>query len=108
MPPEAKTRTTQSAHPLLLERVARHAHMKDINMMFISEILHEEEDHYIPPGIPEPFHEDFQQGSFAWDAEQEALLGRATELVGWRLRRVAGLQPSAVARPLSSASPRAS
>lgn len=45
---------------------------EDINMMFISEILHEEEDHYIPPGIPEPFHEDFQQGSFAWDAEQEA------------------------------------
>ena len=44
----------------------------DINAMFMSEVLHEEEDHYIPPGIPEPFHEDFQQGSFAWNAKQEA------------------------------------
>jgi len=44
---------------------------EDINIMFITEILHEEEDHYIPPGIPEPFHEDFKQGSFAWNAEQE-------------------------------------
>jgi len=45
---------------------------EDINVMFIAEILHEEEDHYIPVGIPEPFHEDFQQGSFSWNAEQEA------------------------------------
>lgn len=45
---------------------------EDINVMFITEILHEEEDHYIPPGIPEPFHSDFQQGSFAWNTEQEA------------------------------------
>lgn len=45
---------------------------EDINLMFITEILHEEEDHYIPPGIPEPFHEDFQQGSFSWNEEQEA------------------------------------
>lgn len=45
---------------------------EDINMMFITEILHEEEDHFIPEGIPEPFHEDFRQGSFSWNAEQEA------------------------------------
>lgn len=45
---------------------------EDINIMFITEVLHEEEDHYIPPGIPEPFHEDFQQGSFSWNASQEA------------------------------------
>lgn len=45
---------------------------EDINMIFITEILHEEEDHYIPPGIPEPFHEDFQQGSFSWNEGQEA------------------------------------
>lgn len=44
---------------------------EDINVMFITEILHEEEDHYIPLGIPEPFHDDFQQGSFSWNAEQE-------------------------------------
>lgn len=44
---------------------------EDINVMFITEILHEEEDQYIPPGIPEPFHEDFQQGSFSWSPEQE-------------------------------------
>eukprot|EP00928_Gymnodinium_smaydae_P014383 TRINITY_DN15258_c0_g1_i2.p1 TRINITY_DN15258_c0_g1~~TRINITY_DN15258_c0_g1_i2.p1 ORF type:complete len:739 (+),score=148.48 TRINITY_DN15258_c0_g1_i2:277-2493(+) len=45
---------------------------EDINIMFITEVLHEEEEHFIPPGIPEPFHEDFSQGSFAWDAKQEA------------------------------------
>eukprot|EP00746_Dinoflagellata_sp_MGD_P067009 gnl/MRDRNA2_/MRDRNA2_27685_c0_seq1.p1 gnl/MRDRNA2_/MRDRNA2_27685_c0~~gnl/MRDRNA2_/MRDRNA2_27685_c0_seq1.p1 ORF type:complete len:691 (-),score=121.36 gnl/MRDRNA2_/MRDRNA2_27685_c0_seq1:73-2145(-) len=45
---------------------------EDINILFICEILHEEEDQYIPPEIPEPFRDDFQQGSFAWNAEQEA------------------------------------
>jgi len=45
---------------------------EDINIMFITEVLHEVEDHYIPTGIPEPFHEDFQQGSFSWNAAQEA------------------------------------
>eukprot|EP00929_Paragymnodinium_shiwhaense_P076407 TRINITY_DN39291_c0_g1_i1.p1 TRINITY_DN39291_c0_g1~~TRINITY_DN39291_c0_g1_i1.p1 ORF type:complete len:717 (-),score=136.69 TRINITY_DN39291_c0_g1_i1:23-2173(-) len=45
---------------------------EDINAMFITEVLHEEEDHYIPPGIPKPFHDDFAQGSFAWNAKQEA------------------------------------
>eukprot|EP00927_Polykrikos_kofoidii_P030947 TRINITY_DN2661_c0_g1_i1.p1 TRINITY_DN2661_c0_g1~~TRINITY_DN2661_c0_g1_i1.p1 ORF type:complete len:883 (-),score=121.99 TRINITY_DN2661_c0_g1_i1:21-2669(-) len=45
---------------------------EDINVMFITEVLHEEEDHYIPAGIPEPFHDDFRQGSFAWNARREA------------------------------------
>lgn len=49
---------------------------EDISMMFVSEILHEREDHCIPPGIPEPFHEDFEQGSFSWKGAQEKYLER--------------------------------
>jgi len=45
---------------------------EDLNMMFISEVLHEQEDHHIPPWVPEAFHEDFKQGSFAWNPEEES------------------------------------
>lgn len=50
---------------------------EDVSITFITEILHEEEDPAThPPGVPEPFYEDFRQGSFAWSTEKEAFAER--------------------------------
>ncbi|CAJ1400619.1 unnamed protein product [Effrenium voratum] len=45
---------------------------EDISHLFISEVLEEQEDHTLPPDLPEPFHEDFRQGSFSWDPTEES------------------------------------
>lgn len=45
---------------------------EDISHLFVSEVLEEQEDHSLPPDLPEPFHEDFRQGSFSWDPAEES------------------------------------
>ena len=50
---------------------------EQVSAHFITEVLQEVEDHRLPTGLPEPFHEDFRNGSFAWDAQEE---GRAEKL----------------------------
>ncbi|CAK9116014.1 unnamed protein product [Durusdinium trenchii] len=45
---------------------------EDISHIFVSEVLEEQEDHSLPPDLPEPFHEDFRQGSFSWDPAEES------------------------------------